>query len=99
MCKNHTYTPRPIDTTHIELPAELLALAEKLAENVHDEYALARIADGWSYGPERNDVLKTNPTIVPYNDLPDSEKIYDRRTALSTLKLILAMGWKITPAE
>lgn len=95
----HTYTPAPIDTGSVELPAELTALTEKLAENTHDIWAAGRLRDGWQYGPERNDTKKTNPTLVPYDQLPESEKQYDRNTALETLKVILKLGFQIIPTE
>lgn len=34
------YNPKPIDTSDITLPEELLALTEKIAENVHDVWAV-----------------------------------------------------------
>jgi hypothetical protein len=90
-----TYLPHPIDTSRIKLNASLLALTEKLAESIHDVWAAGRIREGWTHGPSRNDVRKTNPTLVPYNELPESEKEYDRKTATETLKAILALGYKI----
>ena len=89
------YSPKPIDTTDIELSEELLLLTEQLARNVHDNWAIGRINDGWTYGPERNDTLKHNPCLVDYDDLPESEKEYDRNTAMETLKTILKLGWGI----
>jgi len=89
------YKPKPIDTKSIELPAELLELTEKIAENVHENWAVGRIAEGWTYGEARDDKKKTTPCLIPYPDLPDSEKEYDRVTALQTLKLIIALGYKI----
>lgn len=89
------YTPKPIDTTDIELSEELLLLTEQLARNVHDNWAIGRINDGWTYGPERNDTLKHHPCLVDYDDLPESEKDYDRNTAMETLKTILKLGWGI----
>lgn len=83
-----TYVPKPVNTDNIELPAELNDLIEALAENVHDQWALGRIKDGWQYGPERNDKVKLHPCLVPYNELPESEKEYDRMTAITTLKVI-----------
>lgn len=91
-----TYTPKPIDTSDIELPAELQQLVEQLAHNVHENWALGRLNDGWTYGLERDDTLKKHPCLVEYDDLPDSEKAYDRHTAIETLKLILKLGWIIT---
>lgn len=89
------YTPQPIDTSDVELSKELQQLTEELARNVHDIWSIGRINDGWIYGPERNDTLKHHPCLVDYNDLPDSEKEYDRNTAMETLKMILKLGWRI----
>ncbi|MGL4943697.1 MAG: RyR domain-containing protein [Thermoguttaceae bacterium] len=89
------YTPTPIPTAGISLPAELVALTEKLAENTHDNWAARRIRDGWKYGLARNDAAKEHPCLVPYSELPESEKEYDRVTATETLKAILALGYSI----
>lgn len=93
---NTNYNPSPVDTSNIVLPNELNPLVEKMAENVHDEWAKMRIEQGWSYGKERNDAEKKHPCLVPYDELPESEKVYDRNTAISTLKLIMCMGFDIT---
>lgn len=89
---------QPIDTSHIKLPAELEPLLEDLARNVHEVWAAGRIADGWTLGP-RNDEARTHPCLVPYDDLDEIEKDYDRRTSLQTLLFILASGFDIVPAE
>ena len=89
------YTPKPIDTDSITLNDDMLALCEQLAENVHDVWAIGRMKEGWTYGEQRNDVLKQSPCLVPYSDLPESEKEYDRNTALSTIKAIIALGYQI----
>ena len=99
MCKKKNYTPNPIDTSDVELSDELKLLTDQLARNVHDIWAIGRLNDGWSYGPERNYTLKQNPCIVDYDELPDSEKEYDRNTAMETLKTIIKLGWKITRYE
>lgn len=93
---NH-YQPTPIDTSSVVLPEELLALTEKIAENTHDLWALGRLEEGWVYGEKRDDTAKTTPCLVPYNELPDSEKEYDRTTSLETIKLIVKLGYKIIP--
>ena len=89
------YIPRPVDTDGIELPEDLLSLTEKIAENVHDVWAVGRMAEGWTYGPKRDDILKQTPGLVPYSKLTESEKEYDRNTALNTLKLVIALGYRI----
>lgn len=90
-----TYTPAPLDTRDIELPKELDELIERMARNVHEVWAQGRMAEGWTYGEQRDDKLKTHPCLVPYEELPDAEREYDRQTAMQTLKLILKLGFKI----
>ena len=90
------YTPKPIDTKDIVLPEELLQLTEKIAENVHEVWAEGRVRDGWTYGESRDDINKKTPCLVPYGELSESEKEYDRNTALETVRLIISLGYKIT---
>ncbi len=89
------YTPRPIPVDDVPHPAELAALTEQLAENVHDRWAQGRLREGWTPGPRRDDARREHPCLVAYADLPESEKAYDRETALGTLKAILALGYEI----
>jgi len=91
------YIPSPIDTSAIELGEDIRALGETLARNNHENYCSRRMAEGWTLGP-RDDVKKTNPTLVPYEELPESEKDYDRVTCTETLKCIIALGYKIVKA-
>ena len=93
--KKQTYTPHPIDTSHIELSAELKELSEAMAENVHEVWSEGRIADGWTYGEERSDKLRTHSCLVPYDELSEEEKEYDRRTSQETLKFIITQGFEI----
>lgn len=94
-----SYSPTPMNTAGLELPAELAALTERLAENAHDLWALERMAQGWSYGPTRDDARKLHPCLLPYADLADSEREFDRVTALGTLRAILALGYRILPPQ
>ena len=89
------YKPQPVDTSKIELSDELMKLAEQMAENVHDVWAVTRLEQGWAYGPERNDAEKKHPCLVPYSQLNESEKVYDRNTSIETLKFIIAKGFRI----
>ena len=95
MEEKRNYIPNPIDTSDVVLPPEIIELAEKLAENTHEVWAKGRIADGWTYGEVRNDELKQTPCMVPYNELTENEKEFDRNTAIETLKLIIKLGFKI----
>lgn len=89
------YIPNPIDTSAIELPNDILELCEKLAENTHEVWAKGRVDQGWTFGEKRDDLHKTTPCLVPYCELPESEKEYDRQTATEVLKAILQLGYKI----
>lgn len=89
------YTPKPIDTSDVSLPEELVALTEKIAENVHDVWSAGRMAEGWTYGKKKDAEKKTTPLLIPYSELPESEKVYDRNTAFETLRLIVKMGYRI----
>lgn len=94
--KTGKYTPQPIDTTDVRLPEELEQLVEQMSKNVHEVWAETRISQGWTYGELRNDELKTHPCLVPYEELPEDEKEYDRNTSIGTLKLIMKLGFKIS---
>ena len=89
------YIPQPIDTSKVKLSAGLLELTELLARNTHEVWAAQRLAQGWKYGATRNDAEKLHPCLVAYEDLPESEKEYDRSTAMETLKVIQKLGYKI----
>jgi hypothetical protein len=90
-----TYIPETIDTSHVTLLSDLQELVEKLAENNHNHWALKRIDEGWRYGATRNDSAKQHPDLVPYNQLPESEKEYDRKTVIEALKAIMALGYEV----
>ena len=90
------YTPKPIDTSDVILDKEILELGELLARNTHEVWSENRLRDGWVYGEERNDELKHHPCLIPYDELPESEREYDRSTSLQALKLIVKLGYKIT---
>lgn len=93
------YTPHPLDTTDVRLPESLNELMEQLARNVHEVWAAGRIADGWNWGEVRDDEQKLHPCLVSYDELPEIEKDYDRRTALATLKTIVKLGYTIDKQE
>ena len=93
------YVPTPISTEGITLQPELVELVEQLAENNHDHWARQRIESGWTYGPQRDDARKTHPDLVPYGDIPESEKDYDRISVVETLKVILKLGCQIVPGR
>jgi hypothetical protein len=90
-----SYKPRPIDTSHIKLSPEIHDLPEALSKNTHEVWAQERMAQGWRFGPERNDRRKEHPSLIPYDELPEKEKVYDRKTAMETVRVVLALGYHI----
>ena len=89
------YEPSPIGLDDVELSENLTELQEAIAENAHEIWAKNRRDQGWSYGPERNDQKKETPDMIPYCNLPESEKLYDREMAMQTLKLVKKLGWEL----
>jgi len=94
--KKMNYKPQPVDTSKVSIPSDLMILSERVAKNTHDVWAEGRISDGWTWGPVRDDVKKQHPCLVPYEELSEQEKGYDRRTSIETIKLILSLGYEIT---
>jgi hypothetical protein len=88
------YRPNPIDTSHVDL-GPLEPLVEALSKNAHEIWARERMRDGWTFGPSRNDQRKEHPCLISYEDLPDSEKVYDREMVKEVLKATIALGFRI----
>ena len=93
------YKPKPILTDDVALTADILALSEALARNTHEVWAAGRLDDGWTYGPVRDDAAKKHPCLIPYDELTEEERDFDRRTSLETLKLIVKLGYTVTKAK
>ncbi len=89
------FDPKPRNTSEIQLPDDILQLVERLAEDVHNLWARQRLQEGWTWGPDRDDQARKHPGLIPYAELSETEKNYDRSTALHTLKTILALGYRI----
>ena len=89
------YIPEPMDLSLADLPESLIQLSERIAENVHEVWAKARIDEGWTYGEKRDDIHKKHPCLVPYDELPEEEKEYDRNTAMNTIKMVKKLGFRI----
>lgn len=90
-----SYVPQPIDTAKISLTPSQTELVERLAENAHDVWAAKRIEDGWKWGQSRDDAKREHPCLIPYKDLPESEKAYDRVMVEQVIKAATALGYKV----
>ena len=93
------YNPKRIFADPKALPQDLQEVLEQLAERVHDTWAAGRFEENWVYGPVRDDVKKTHPDLVPYSELTESEREYDRYTAAQTIQFLLDMGYRIVKED
>lgn len=90
------FVPKPVDTTSIQLPGYIEQVRDKLAENIHEMWAMNKIEQGWTYSERRDDLRLHHPCLTSFEKLPPSEKRYDATLALQTLKTVLALGYHIT---
>lgn len=74
---------------------EILLIIDVLARHVHEEWVRGRLEDGWTWGPVRNDQLHQHPNLVPYDELAESDKEYDRNTAMATIRALQTLGFHI----
>lgn len=93
------YSPRPLNTQNVQLPQAVLDLSERVAENAHEVWSRERINGGWRWGATRCNNTKQHPDLVPYSDLTEQDKQYDRDMSLETLKLIHTFGFRIQRPE
>ena len=93
------YVPRPVDLDAVVLPASLTALTEIIARNTHEVWSRKRFSEGWTYGEKRDDAARHHPNLIPYEQLTEEDKDYDRATAMNAIKLIVALGYSIVPPD
>ena len=94
MQKNN-YVPKPIDTSKIVLSDEILDLVELLSKNTHEVWSVGKLEEGWTYGELLDQEKKQHPSLIPYEELSDVQKDYDRNTSIETLKVLIALGFEI----
>ncbi|KAF3708096.1 Ryanodine receptor 2 [Channa argus] len=89
------FTPLPVDINKVVLPPQLEDICEKLAENIHELWAMDKIDLGWTHGPVRDEGKKHDPCLVEFNKLPEQEKSQNLEMAQDTLRTLLALGFHI----
>ena len=77
------------------IPLEVQNIIEVLAKKIHIQWMKGRLEQGWLPGAVRNDEKKEHPSLIPYEQLSEDEKEYDRQTALTTIKGLLENGFEI----
>lgn len=90
------YIPKPEDTSMVKLSDEIIEITEIIAKNTHENWAKNKISDGWTFDEKLDVGKKTHPCLVEYEKLAEEDKVYDRVTAMETVKLLIKMGYKIT---
>lgn len=93
--KKNNYVPKPVDTSNIILDGEILDLAEVLSKNTHEVWSVGKLKEGWTYGEVLDQEKKQHPSLIPYEELTESQKDYDRHTSIETLKVLIALGFEI----
>ena len=53
------------------------------AEENHENWMRTKIKQGWVYGPVKDFEKKTHPDLVPYDELPEVERLKDTMDLLA----------------
>lgn len=68
---------------------------EAVARAEHRRWAAGRRLAGWRYGPTRSDRKKIHPDLVPWEDLSDSTKDFDRAPVRNIPAMLKEMGFRL----
>jgi len=77
---------------------DIIPYLEMLAEMEHERWVKEKIAAGWKWGSVRDDRWwhLRHPSIIPWKDLPESEKDKDRHAVKIIPELLKSVDLKIT---
>lgn len=81
--------------TQVTLPDPIMQTRDLLAGNIHEVWSKNKIDAGFSFAEQRNDTLKHNPCLCPFDQLSEGDSRYDYDMALDTLKTLVALGYQI----
>jgi ryanodine receptor 2 len=70
----------------IQLAAFVENIRDKLAENIHEMWAVTKIETGWCFGERRDDAQMSHPCLTQFQNLPAAEKRYNIQLAVQTLR-------------
>ena len=93
------FTPDPVDTVGTDLPGALVPMQEKIAENLHELWAMNRIQAGWTFALVRDENKKQNPSLTAFERLPESQRQFNMTMVGQTLKTIIALGYHVGLAD
>lgn len=69
---------------------------EEVAASVHDAWVKEKLKEGWKSSDHRDLKKKLDNRLVPYDELSEDDKKYDRITAQATVKALKKAGYIIT---
>ncbi len=72
---------------------------EQMAEMEHGRYNAERLSSGWRLGDTNDVQRRTNPTLVPWSELPEHIKEYDRLAVRAWPDLLWRARLRIVPAK
>ncbi len=72
------------------------ARLEQLAELEHKRWMAERRLSGWQHGHARDNLRRRHPDLVPWDELPEASKRFDREIVLATLDAVASV--RATPA-
>lgn len=68
---------------------------ELLARIEHRRWAAELYLDGWKYGDTRDDQKKLHPDLVPWEQLSEAVKDYDRQPVKQIPSILAQLNWQI----
>jgi len=75
------------EVTEVKLPADKIPLpefspaeVERMAEMEHGRWNVERLDSGWRHGDKKDEERKLSPYLVPWTQVPEGIKVYDRES-------------------
>lgn len=72
---------------------------EKMSVLEHERWVLERRSNGWRYGRIKNVTEKRSPYLVPWGDLPEEIREYDREAVRNMIPILKSLGIGISVIE
>jgi hypothetical protein len=84
----------PDDRTPADVLQTIEDDLERLAQAEHDGWMDVKLRNGWTRGP-RNDDRKIHPSLVPYTELSEADRMKDRNAVRAYPDIVHLAGFKI----
>ena len=55
-----------------------LAIKGATPEELHESWCARKLAQGWVHGPVKSEEALTHPCLLPYDELPEAQRVKDR---------------------